>query len=58
MGQVFSASWEAGTQIMIVARGAVVVSDGAYGGFVMKKIGGLDCGAGMLAPGPWNSQWV
>jgi len=40
-GQCSSASWEAGTQIMIVARGAVRVCDGAYSEFVMKRIAAL-----------------
>jgi len=55
MGQFFNASWEAGTQIMIVARGALGVCDGRYSGFVMKKIGGLDCGSGD-ARGTHSSQ--
>ena len=29
---------------MIVAHGAVDVCDGVHSGFVMKKIGRLDCG--------------
>ena len=43
-GRCLSASWEAGTQIMIVAHGAVDVCDGVHSGFVMKKIGRLGCG--------------
>jgi len=37
-GQCLGASWEAGTQIMIVAGVALGVCDGAYGEFVMKTI--------------------
>jgi len=40
-GQCLSASWEAGTQIMIIARGALGVCDGPYSGFVMKRIAAL-----------------